>query len=342
MSRLAAIAVGMTLLGAAPVAAQDSLAMLTQMEARLDSLRRAAALADSLAAPSVVTDTVIAGGLRVATSPGLRPFVEAAAAEAWDSLEARFGTSALAAQALPVILFGGPSTVIPESMDRHELARGLEGAIAQSIWRRQDPLLTSWLLGSFPTGNVLEEDLQSIASELARRPARPNARCLRGEASACAVALGLRVGPDPLSEWYAENIWPRLAEMSESSLTGRDALLRDRCSARQDMTACREVLTPHRIAPPVSTRGRRLLVELALEAGGAGAFDRLTADTGGTLEQRLEAAAVMPADTLLSRWTASVAAAIPGSPAPGRGEFLLVLAWSATVMMMTIRGSRWR
>ena len=83
-------------------------------------------------------------------------------------------------------------------------------------------------------------------------------------------------------------------------------------------------------------------MELALEAGGAGAFDRLTADTGRTLEQRLEAAAGVPVDTLLARWTASVAASIPGSPAPGGRETFLTMAWSAAVMVMAIRGSRWR
>lgn len=342
MSRLTAAVLGISLLWAAPVAAQDSLALLVRMEARLDSLRRAAARVDSLGYTSSATDSVIAGGIRIATSAALRPFVELAAAEAWDSLEARFGASALAVQTLPVILFGGPGTVVPESMDRQELARGLEGAAAQSIWRRQDPVLTTWLMGSFPTGSILEEELQSIASELARRPARQNTQCLRGEASACAVALGLRMGADTLAEWYAETTWPRLAETSVWSLTGRDAQLRDRCVALRDLMACRAVLTPQRIAPPVSTLGRRFLVELALEAGGAGAFDRLTADTGRTLEQRLEAAAGVPVDTLLARWTASVAASIPGSPAPGGRETFLTMAWSAAVMVMAIRGSRWR
>ena len=56
MSRLAAAVLGISLLWAAPVAAQDSLALLVRMEARLDSLRRAAARADSLGYTSSATD----------------------------------------------------------------------------------------------------------------------------------------------------------------------------------------------------------------------------------------------------------------------------------------------
>lgn len=342
MSRSLVVAVGGLLLWALPVTAQDSPARLVLMEARLDSLRRAAARADSLAFDLVGTDTVVAGGVRVATSPALRPLVQAAADEAWDRLEARFGVEALAVEALPPVRFGGPESVSPRFVDRHELARGIEGAVAQAVWRREAGPFTDWLRGSFPTGDLEEADLEFIAGELARRPARPNLPCLRGEASACGVALGLRPVADTLAEWYPEAAWPRLADWMEASLIGEDAELRDRCSGMQDLVACRAVLTPHRIAPPISGRGRRVLVELALSMGGTGAFDRLTADAGGTIEQRLEAAAGVPFETLLSTWTASVTAAIPGSPGPAGGESLLVLAWSAVVAMLAIRGSRWR
>lgn len=330
------------MLWAGVLRAQGSAAMLHDMEARLDSLRGVAARVDSARFQAFATDTVRIGGLRIATSAALRPFVEAAAAEAWDSLVAIFGTSVTAASALPVLQFGGPESVLPRSIDRRELARGLMGPIHQAIWRRQDARIRTWLQGGFPTGLVTEEDLVTIGGQLARIPARSNQACLEGDASACAVSLGLRLGDDTLSAWYARDTWPGLAMRVTWPLSGRAAWLRDRCADARDLDACRTVLTPTILIQPVGGYGRQLLVALAVEAGGAGAFGRLTADSGATIEHRLAAAAGVPVDTLLSRWVQAVSSALPGSPAPGGVDLLLTLAWSTAVLLMAIRGSRWR
>lgn len=340
MSRRVLVTVAVLTLRAGMLCAQDSVAMLRGMEARLDSARRLAARSDSVTAQSSATDTVRAGRLRIATSAALRPAVEAAAAEAWESLSARFGAAIPAADALPVMQFGGPESVLPRAMDRRELARGLEGPVAQAIWRRQDSRIVTWLNGGFPTGAATEDDLVSINDQLARIPARQNIPCLRRHASACAGTLGLRMGADTLAEWYAPNAWPRLAELLDASLTGREAWLRDRCAAAGDLEACRTVLTPSRVLRPVGPAGRQLLMALALDAGGAGAFERLSADTMATVEQRLADAAGVPIDTLLSRWADVVASETPGSAAPDPAEALLALAWCLAVLWMAIRGSR--
>lgn len=333
---------GVLLLWAGVLEAQDSAAVLRGMEDRLDSLRHRATRADSVRIRSGATDTVRVGELRIATSAALRPAVEAAAAEAWGSLSTRFGASMPAADSLPVMQFGGPETDLPRSLDRRELARGLSGPVAQAIWRRQDARLVTWLRGEFPIGPATEEALVAISGELARTPARPNPGCLRGEARACAVALGLEVSGDTLAAWYPQDTWPRLAGLMDASISGRDAWLRDRCTAMQDLASCQTVLSPSRVLQPVGFPGRQLLVELALEEGGEGAFERLTVDSGAPIEHRLSAAAGVPVDTLLSRWVRVVSAAVPGSPAPGGAEVMLSLGWSALVLMMAIRGSRWR
>lgn len=336
------LATGALVLWAGMLRAQDSAAMLRVMEARLDSLRSVAARADSARIRTFATDTVRVGGLRIATSAGLRPFVEAAAAEAWDSLAARYGASITAVDSLPVMQFGGPEAVLPRTIDRRELARGLAGPLHQAIWRRQDSRLRTWLYGQFPTGIVSADNLITIGGELARIPARPNRACLEGEASACAISLGLRLGADTLAEWYSTDTWPGLAARMEWQFSGRAAWLRDRCADARDLDACRTVLSPRSVLPPVGSSGRQLLMTLALEAGGAGAFGRLTADSGATMEQRLAAAAGAPVDTLLSRWIRAVSAALPGSPAPRSAEVFLTLAWTTAVLMMAVRGSRWR
>ncbi len=316
--------------------------MLLGMEARLDSLRHLAAVADSAAFRSAATDTVVIGGFRIATSAALRPVVEVATGTAWDNLVARFGASIEAAGHLPVLQFGGPATVIPRAVDRRELARGLEGAAAQAIWRQQDSPLVTWLRGSFPVGATSVGLLLHIVDGIARTPAAPNPACLQGDTAACALALGLRLSADTLEEWYPPATWPRLAAMVEAPPSGREAWLQDRCVSAQDSVACRAVLVPTRLFPPVGAAGRQLLVELALDSGGHGAFERLTADSELTMERRLEVAARVPADTLLMWWAVAVRSAVPGSPAPHGGEFVLTLAWSAAVLAMALRGSRWR
>ncbi|HQR18915.1 MAG TPA: hypothetical protein PK948_11110 [Gemmatimonadales bacterium] len=342
MSRRFVLTIVVLVLWAVVLSAQDSAAMLRGMETRLDSLRKVAARADSVRFQYFATDTVRVGGLRIATSAALRPVVEAAAAEAWDSIVARFGAAASEGAPFPVMQFGGPETVLPRSLDRRELARGLAGPLHQAIWRRQDSRIDTWLRGGFPTGLLSEEDLVTIGSQLVRIPARSNRACLDGDASACANSLGLRLGADTLAEWYSPDAWPGLAARMDWPVTGRAAWLRDRCADARALDACHAVLTPTIVLQPVGGSGRQLLVTLALEAGGAGAFGRLTADSGATIEHRLSAASGLPVDTLLFRWSHAVSAALPGSPAPSGMDVLLTLAWSTAVLLLAVRGSRWR
>jgi hypothetical protein len=101
---------------------------------------------------------------------------------------------------------------------------------------------------------------------------------------------------------------PVIANSLSNELDGLERGARQRCMNTGDLSACRSVLTPARVLTPVGGLGRQYLVQLALESGGASAFERLTADTGVTLEHRLAAAAGVPIDTLLNRWGASLRA----------------------------------
>lgn len=321
--------------------AQEPAAALQRMEERLDSMERARALRDSLAYRADHSDTVVAGGLRIATSPHLRPLALAAGAEAWQSLVTRFGRPATVPGAFPVTTFGTTRSSVPERPRVRELARGFERSGAQWIWQTQGAAVLGWLRGSVPTGTISPADVGDIAAELLRTPARPNRTCYAGEVTACAAALGIHVGPDTLDEWFEPATWPRLAGMVYGELNGLDRVARQRCMDHGDLAACRSILTPARVLPPVGAIGRQYLVQLALESGGASAFERLTADTGVTLEHRLAAAAGMPIDTLLELWSTGLRSVPRGPAAPGR-ELLLGLAWSGVLLAMALRGSRWR
>lgn len=326
------------------LAAQEPAAVLRRMEERLDSMQQGRALRDSLAFRASHSDTVVAGGLRIATSPRLRPLALAAAEMAWQSLVTRFGPSVAVQQAFPVTTFGSSGSTVPKRVrgrSVRELARGFERSGAQWIWQTRGADVLGWLRGNVPTGGISPADVGDLAAELLRTPARPNRACFAGDAQACATTLGVRLGADTLEEWFEPGTWPRLAGMIGGELNGLERVARQRCMDLGDLSACRSILTPARVLPPVGVIGRQYLVQLALESGGASAFERLTADSGATIEHRLAAAAGVPIDTLLDRWSASLRAAPRGPPASYQ-ELLLGLAWSGLLLAMALRGSRWR
>ena len=323
------------------LAAQEPATVLQRMEERLDSMQRVLDARASAAVLASSTDTVVAGGLRIVTSSGLRRMAQAGANEAWQNLVGQFGPSVAGRATIPAIQFGTARAAEPGDADIRQLARGFEQAAAQAIWRTQGAEVLNWLRGNVPTGGISPAEVGDLAAELLRTPARPNRACYAGETMACAAALGILVGADTLDAWFEPGTWPRLAGMVYGELSGLERVARERCMDLGDPSACRSILTPARVLPPVGVIGRQYLVQLALQSGGASAFERLTADTDATIEQRLAGAAGVPIDTLLSRWSASLRAA-PRSPAASYQELLLGLAWSGLLLAMALRGSRWR
>jgi hypothetical protein len=335
------VALGAALLGTGPAAAQDSTAAIRRMEIRLDSLRGIVALAESVQGRLRETDTVSVGALRIVTSAALRPVYELALPEAWDSLLSRFGP-ALADHPPLGLLESGPVVVRGSGApDPHELARGWVRMFADQLWREQDATIVGWLHGSFPSGPLGEQDLVELSARMAVVPARPNPGCLAGNVSDCATALGLGVGPDTLSAWYDSTAWPGLAWQSRESVPRSEWTLRNLCSVR-NYSACRAVLVRGPITAPVGASGRRLLVQLALEAGGPEAFRRLNSDPAAPLERRLEAAAGLPLDTLLGRWIDVVHSAMPDAQRPTGVDSVATLAWCAALLLLALRGPRWR
>jgi len=328
---------------ASPLVAQDQAAALRRVEARLDSVQAVARRRDSLSAAASANDTVVVGGLRVAIPRELRPITQAAAAQAWRALERRFGASVVAQASIPVLRFGDASSAPSESVDTSEVARAFEQSAADAIWRQQGPLFTDWLRGNVLPGRELSASEKAvIAQELVVIPARSNLACHRGDAAACAVSLGLRVGPDTLAEWYPPGAWPRLAGMVGGQLSGLENEARRECEATGNPAACRAILTPGHILWPVSVGGRRLLVQEALTAGGAGAFERLMPAGDRDLGGRLADAAGIPLDSLLGQWSAALRTGTTHGPARPTWELLLAAAWSALLLMAALGGSRWR
>jgi hypothetical protein len=324
------------------LAAQGQAEALRRVEAQLDSMRGVAELRANALAAASATDTAVAGGLRVTTSAPLRPLAQAAADQAWALLVRRFGASVTSGATIPVIQFGDATSSPLAGADTSEVARGFERLASDAIWRDQGALFAEWLRGNVPGVEFPASDRAVIAEELLRTPARSNPACYRGDTAACAVSLGLRAGPDTLTEWYLPESWPRLATMVGGQLSGSETMAQQQCEASGDLAACRTILTPAHVLPPVSVGGRRFLLQEALDVGGDGAFERLTAAGNIPLADRLADAAGMPLDSLLARWSASIRAATPRGPARPAWELLLAAAWSAVLLAVVLGGPRWR
>ncbi|HMU60652.1 MAG TPA: hypothetical protein PKA66_02630 [Gemmatimonadales bacterium] len=335
-------AAALALLWANPLAAQGQAEALRRVEAQLDSMRGVAELRASALAAASATDTAVAGRLRVTTSVPLRPLAQAAADQAWALLVRRFGASVTSRATIPVIQFGDATSSPLAGADTSEVARGFERLASDAIWRHQGALFAEWLRGNVPGVEFPASDRAVIAEELLRTPARSNRACYQGDAAACAVSLGLRVGPDTLAEWYLPEAWPRLATMVGGQLSGLETVSKQQCEQAGDSAACRAILTPAHVLLPVSVGGRRFLLQEALDVGGDGAFERLTSAGDLALADRLSNAAGLPLDSLLTRWSTAIRAGAPHGPAQPSWELFLAAAWSALLLLVVLGGPRWR
>lgn len=332
----------LTAVATAEASAQDSAAILRGMEARLDSMAAARQDRSEALRKASTADTVAAGGLRIATSAQYRALAEEAGALAWTHLLERFGPEVLSRTVLPVQALGtvvGPTSA-PGAAG--ELATGFARAAERAVWESQAPAFGPWLQGGSPGRVLSPEELDRIATDLATLPGRGNLECLQGLTSACLSMLGLGLGSDTLSEWYEPDSWPGLAGLVSGYLPPDLMADRAACVESGAPDACAAVLTPARLRPPVNVEGRLLLLQLALEAGGPRAFERITEPGAPTLEARLARAAGQPIDSLAVRWASTVRASAPRGPAAPIGPLALALGWSGGLLALALRGSRCR
>ncbi len=94
---------------------------------------------------------------------------------------------------------------------------------------------------------------------------------------------------------------------------------------------------------PLDEHARRLLVQVAVELGGEGAYRRLLAPEGAGLEVRLAAAAGVEIDSVLAAWRAEVLeSVVHRSPGVDPLTGVASLAWIAAFLFLACRSTRWR
>lgn len=94
--------------------------------------------------------------------------------------------------------------------------------------------------------------------------------------------------------------------------------------------------------PTLSSRAAGTLLIAVADLGGADALRRFFADTGLAIVPRLEAAAAMPLDSLLARWHAEVLARRPTPTSVPAGLQWLAVVWTAVLVALATRSTRWR
>lgn len=119
-----------------------------------------------------------------------------------------------------------------------------------------------------------------------------------------------------------------------------------RACVRGDAAGCAHALGVRRSGDPEGGGEyyplvRADLLLAALELGGEGAWARLIAETEGTLEHRLAAAAGMPADSMLLRWRDGLLALQPDRGPLDVSSAGLILGWSALILAAGLGIARW-
>ncbi len=365
MSRgIAALAALM--MSAMPVAAQRAMGVPPErLAARVDSLAAAwreasalADLADSLANTErpPMLDTVTAGALTILVNPTSLP-VAAAAANAWRHLDSLYGDAAARiAVGEPARLIVVPADArertiatytgqeIPDNMSPEALAQLLRGSFPVPQPGRQ---FDDWLGGSLHPPLPDKREAEAAYLQLVTLPYAVNSRCLQGDVAACRAALDLFADQDPIASRYQSPEDRRYAISQISTVLASDPATTptyEECIGGRD-DACRSLLGVAARASmprPLGLEARGLLTWVAVRLGGRAGYLRLVDGADRSPISRLEAAAGVPVDTIITRWRAEVLAARPEPVAVPVSGVVSGLGWMVVLAACALGSSRWR
>jgi hypothetical protein len=300
------------------------------------------------------------GGLELLTIPPLREQAEAAGHLAWTVLAATYQDS------VATLLRSFPLSILPQPAagsaagvawyprgtrlvfargddDARGLATSILSQVIQELWLRQDQELRDWMKSPPPVTTDLSSAFVNAYIDLATSASPMAQRCLE-QAGSCLEALGLSRPADPAATWYSPGSRKRLVQdLSQYFQVGefRDAY--DQCLAGSDQH-CTELLrkVPDRIPSGVLPPTRLTFLRIVLENGGAGAYPLLLATTGEPLPRRLQSAAGGSLEQSVTEWHRRVLEARPVPTTIRRGQSLAAIGWTALLLVLALRSSRWR
>ena len=233
---------------------------------------------------------------------------------------------------------------VPRNVTVDELERTLLGMAGQP---RIDRRLSAWL------GNTVQPVLDTQATranvyvQLVTAGSIAARHCFEGGQSECSTALHLAEDSDFFLTAFdaAERRLLAAGTSARSRIEPANLPTFTRCVDDHVDSACVTFLRglgQNQIPQPLGFEARNLLVSTALRMGGAGAFDRLTADSTASIVDRLALAAGAPTDRVVAAWRADVMAARPPRSGVPAREALFAIGWVGLFATGAIRSTRWR
>ena len=252
--------------------------------------------------------------------------------------------------------------------DAHVLAGQIEQWIVVSMTAElsdhADKSLLRWRALPTPDSSLIAQVLASAYVDLTFAASIPARRCMAGDTSGCAIALGLVAPPMVLDSLFTRDDRRALGRIrffvlhagdkagiragdggpQPLSRVGSGAALTtpNPCEPVPATDACEAFvrgLPRHQWPAPMGNFPRDVLLFTAFDLGGAGAAGRLLADSTAPIVSRLESAARAPRDSLLREWRRRMLAARP-APMPVGGRDA-ILAFAAIVLFVGAGLARW-
>jgi hypothetical protein len=228
-----------------------------------------------------------------------------------------------------------------------QVAAGLTTLVEQIAMQDADSALSAWVMvGRVPLRDATPTEDADEYIQIVTAQAAVVRRCRAVDVASCLDALGVDSLPGTrLDRWYAAEDYRsalRVAAPPREDSAAVDAWIH--CRDDDDGASCRTAavaLPNDRVPMPLPASVRQAFLREVLDAGGAGAYDRLLAGTG-TLRSRLTAAAGEPLDATVARWLERVERSRPERMRPPAGLILASLGWSAAfVALALIRRTSW-
>jgi hypothetical protein len=351
-------------------------AQIRQMELRLDSLaqiatraRNAVQVYDDSVRRSVRTlDTVYVGSIVVVSERPIAGQMRAIMPAVMDSVDATIGRAisrvaafTFRAQVEHSVAWRRADTtkevvvtvIRPDGsqlrawrapLDSTSIAASLQYAITYSAFAASDPAFFAWAGNGIPHDTMRASNWADQRVMLVSSSSAVASRCYRGDVPACRTALLLSPGSNPILDWHDSTTRRGLVRRHAALGRRMDARGAEQCLAGADVECITllELLPRVTFHEPAAGALRAGLLRHALATGGAGAIERLLLSNDKDRSARIEAAAGMPMDSVISTWLARVRTTPGASEDLTFGIAVLSLAWATAIGALSLRSSRWR
>ena len=336
-------------------------AHFVELDSLASAARRQSARADSARMQNALPDTVREGRFRIEAPPEHLDFARAIARAAEARLARTFGASTATRMSfrmrdvtkenqLPrrVLLErwheGRQDAAIrlraePGGRDGEDF---LIAAVAHEHFMMLDSTTRRWLRHPLDPSADRTVERTGVYVELATSPNRIVVDCRSGKIDQCRHGFAFEIPEDPIMMWYDVADRRRIGSRN-LQYRRRDPNVQ-RCAEGDDRACIAELRTwaANDLPAPLSAGARHSLAWVALGLGGDGALERFESSADTSMQKRLEAAARMPSDSLISAWRDSVMAARPRPVTASGGTAWAAVMWGGLLGILAMRSSRWR